>query len=71
MSATIWISVSEAATRLGVTRQTVYNLLTSKMLKGTKLGGFQLVDAASVKMVGQARRDIAKMKPSRPRGFKS
>ncbi|HYL56524.1 MAG TPA: helix-turn-helix domain-containing protein [Gemmatimonadales bacterium] len=46
--ATIWISVMEAATRLGKTHQTVRNWLASGKLKGTKLGGFQLVDAASV-----------------------
>jgi excisionase family DNA binding protein len=45
---TVWISVAEAATRLSCTRLTVYNMLTRKKLKGTKLGGFQLVDAASV-----------------------
>ncbi len=53
--ATIWISVAEAAERLSVTRLTVYNLLSRKKLKGTKMGGFQLVDAASVEKVRKER----------------
>ena len=46
---TVWISVMEAATRLKVTHVTVRNWLATGKLKGTKLGGFQLVDAASLR----------------------
>jgi excisionase family DNA binding protein len=46
--ATVLISVMEAASRLGVTHQTVRNWLAKGKLKGEKLGGFQLVDAVSV-----------------------
>ena len=51
---TVWIRVMEAATRLGVTHQTVRNWLAKLKLKGTKLGGFQLVDAASVEKAGRS-----------------
>jgi len=57
---TAWISVAEAATRLSVTRLTVYNLLTRKKRKGTKLGGFQLVDARSVEKVQKERADASR-----------
>ena len=54
---TVWISVMEAASRLEVTHQTIRNWIATKKLKGTKLGGFQLVDAASVEKArkGSAR----------------
>jgi excisionase family DNA binding protein len=51
----IWISVMEAASRLERTHQTVRNWLATKKLKGTKLGGFQLVDAASVEKARKER----------------
>jgi excisionase family DNA binding protein len=54
---TVWISVAEAATRLIVTRPTVYTMLYKQKLKGTKLPpfGFWVVDAASVKKVRKER----------------
>jgi transposase len=50
MAVAHWISVAEAAARLGVTRMTVYDLIFKKKLKGKKFPPFnlQVVDAASV-----------------------
>ena len=60
--ATVWISVMEAAARLGVTHQTVHNWLATRKLKGKKFPPFnlQVVDASSVNKAVQERKERAR-----------
>lgn len=57
MSATVWVSVMEAALLLKVTHQTVRNWLAAGRLRGRKLRpfNFQVVDLRSVERARAAR----------------